>query len=269
MQMDRELHKAITDLPEGLQIVYGEGQEPEWTKTAEAKQAADEYCNRTGATPGKVWGAQLHPQLNGDNPKLFVNLYPGTFGYTKLESLGHEDWTFERANSPTGSTKIRISNPDDLLDTNVLINRSDGAENCVLMGLYEGNGVNPSQLIVCPGGQWNDELVKSGDPAKNNLRRRHWDNFRLNIDKAACRPTHLVKDRSMRHIMWEVDYGTWSAEQLMRHFSGKFSSREFSRILIIRDHPEAIVRVNAEFEEQGYMPWKWTVPLAQRAHGLA
>lgn len=262
MHINHELHSAITNLPEGLENVYGEGEKPEWMATEEAIQAANEYCLKTGATPGMVWGGHVNLQL-GPEPKLYVDQFEGLFPFAKLEPR-NSSWKFPRVNCPS-FTKVRIPNPVDLRYADHIIDRSEDAEDCVLMGLYEGNGVNPKQLIVCTGGVWNDKIARDGNPAETNFRQRQRDEFGMDIDESSYRQVLLIKDGSKNHIIWLADYGTKRAEWVVESFGR--SNDMFSHLVVIRNHPESIAKVGMEFEEKGYQFWKWAVPIAQRLHG--
>jgi hypothetical protein len=54
----------------------------------------------------------------------------------------------------------------------------------------------------------------------------------------------------------------WLVEQVAR------STDFFSKIVVVADDVESIRTVCAEYAVQGYIPWKWIVPLAERDHGL-
>jgi hypothetical protein len=117
-----------------------------------------------------------------------------------------------------------------------------------------------------------DEIGRDRHPLLANLRDRQRVEFGMDIAEGQYHPSRLVQDGSMYHVVWDMFYPKKTAQWVVDSFSR--SSDAFRYLLVMPTDPEAIKEVTKEFEEKGfeghhYTPWKWAVPLTERAYSTS
>jgi hypothetical protein len=263
----------VVDLPNDLRVTYKPEQAPLWTPEQNhetfvkwgqfvAKAVAD---GKKAPTAGEIIGGSV--VLYGN--ELTLGKYRTSFPYKLVPGL------VSRWNSPQW-TEVDLIDPKDMQrvfgETANIIDETDGdlSGEYVLLGLHKTGQL----MSITTGGMPQGDIAESEDTLLANAADRLDREAGLKIEAAR---THKlawwVKDGDMNHLMRRVTFRC-SADWIRDSFANR-PTDAFTHLLIVPRNLEAIERVCQKYRVMGlnkqnfYIPWKWIVPIAQRAYGVA